>query len=864
MGRLPAVMQWKRTRFGAFGSRTEPPDRFDAGGEAPGRWERLRAYARRHRALLIGAGGGLVLAVAALLWSVGPLVKGRAVEEAKRRGFELEVESVRPGWFQAHLRDVVLRPIGVPSVRVRLEAVSVGLDAGLGLEAVSVAGGQVEVEGRVERVAEELEAWRDKWRSRSSEGSGSSGGGVAYRADKVGLRWRGAFAEGDEQELSGLRFVRTPKSQEVGLERLSLAHPRGTVELTGVRALWQRGDGEDRLLEAEVAEARVRATFAEDPEEGASPSSGAVDTVDGADAARRTATTRAAGATQAAVPEGGGLAGRLPPVDADRGGRLQRLLGHWVGALAHRLPEQSKVGALWLELERGEQQLHLGPSTLSLSRGAESLELALTPQGETRGTPLAVQASLPRTSGPLRLKIEGGPVSLATLGVREGDFGLVGVADAEIGGLFDAELSADGSKLDLTADAQLARLTVQNDRLAPRPVSIQRTRFKGRANIAVDGTHYGLERAELQVGEATFKLQGHLERGEDFVAVEMSGGTPLIACQTLLDSAPRGLLDRVEQVKMQGTLALDVGVVFDSRKPADMKVRWDLKNACRITEVPTSLSPQRFSGPWQHEVLGPGGTPLIHETGPGTPNWTSSDMMSPHLESAVLVCEDGRFFRHDGFDPRAIEASIQLNVRAGQFVRGASTISMQLAKNLYLSREKRLSRKLQEAVLTMLLEQELSKKQLLELYFNIVELGPGVYGIRQAAQHYFATTPDQLTLSQAFFLVSILPSPTRQFFDAEGKLNPGRAAYVRQLLKIAHERKRITDAELEVGLTEELRFGVSSTLPDEPDDGSPLFPHFDGEFDPRAPATRTGPIGAPLPRGGSRASATEGAVAPPP
>jgi hypothetical protein len=857
------VTHWKRPRFGALGVDADGPEGTDAGaGEPMSRWERLCAFVRQRRRWFVGAGAGVAVAVLGLFLGVRPWIEARVREEAAQRGFALEVARVSPGWFQAKLHGVSVRPLEVPSITVHLEEVAVGLGADLRPSELAVAGGRIEIEGRLEQVTEQLESWRARWRG-ESKGAGGGGGGLEYRASGVSLAWRGAFADGDEQRLTGLQFERTTERQQLGVDQLAAKHPRGALELAGLRALWERGDGPDRLAEASVAEARLTARLPAD-EGNSGSNSGATDTVDGDDAAQRTATTRATGPAQAAPVEEGGLARRLPPVDPDRGPRWKRLLGHWISLVGARLPEQSKVGALWLEVERGDQRLHLGPSTFSVERRPEALALALTPQGETRGTPLAVEATLPLgADGPVHLKLEGGPVSLATLGVREGDFGLVGVGQAEVGGLVEAKLAPDGAALDLRADAQLERLTVRSEQLAPRPVSIQRTRLLGRASVGVDGSRYAIERAELQVGEASFKLQGNIERGEDFVALAMSGGTPLIACQTLLDSAPRGLLDRVEQVKMQGTLSLDVGVNFDTRKPADMKVRWDLKNACRITEVPATLSPQRFAMPWAHEVLGPGNTPIVHETGPGTPNWTPSELLSPHLESAVLVCEDGRFFRHDGFDPRAIEASIQLNVRAGHFVRGASTISMQLAKNLYLTREKQLSRKLQEAVLTMLLEQELTKQQLLELYFNIVELGPGIYGIAQAARHYFATTPDQLTLSQAFFLVSILPSPTRQFFDAEGRLNPGRAAYVRQLLKIAHERKRITDSELEVGLSEELRFGSSSTLP-EHDDGSPLFPAPDIQLDGAGPATRTGPPVIRAPSAGSRASATGGVVAPPP
>src|SRR5690606_42023660 len=125
---------------------------------------------------------------------------------------------------------------------------------------------------------------------------------------------------------------------------------------------------------------------------------------------------------------------RLPAVDPDRGARWQRLLGRLVGDLIERLPEQARVNSLWLELERGEQRLHLGPSTLTLDRGAEALAVALTPQGETKGTPLSLRATDPRSGTGLRRAVEGRPVSLPTLGAREGDFGLVGGGQGAVGG----------------------------------------------------------------------------------------------------------------------------------------------------------------------------------------------------------------------------------------------------------------------------------------------------------------------------------------------------------------------------------------------------------------------------------------------
>ena len=128
-------------------------------------------------------------------------------------------------------------------------------------------------------------------------------------------------------------------------------------------------------------------------------------------------------------------------------------------------------------------------------------------------------------------------------------------------------------------------------------------------------------------------------------------------------------------------------------------------------------------------------------TGPGSDNWTPLDEISPYMQVAVLTTEDGGFLKHHGFNRASIRSSIVANLKARRFARGASTITMQLAKNLFLSRDKTLSRKLEEVVLTDYLEQTFSKDELMELYLNVIEFGPAVYGITAAAEHYFGRTP---------------------------------------------------------------------------------------------------------------------------
>src|SRR5690606_2444546 len=212
----------------------------------------------------------------------------------------------------------------------------------------------------------------------------------------------------------------------------------------------------------------------------------------------------------------------------------------------------------------------------------------------------------------------------------------------------------------------------------------------------------------------------------------------------------------------------------------------------RFAVIPDEASPEQFRSRFSLNVPGSDGELIDLTTGPGTRNWTPIQEISPFLEVAVLTTEDAGFWNHRGFDSGAIESAIRRNVSSGKFTRGASTISMQLAKNLYLERDKYVARKVQEALLTMLLEQELRKHQILELYFNVIEYGPGVYGIRQAAKHYFNSMPGELSLAQCFFLASLLPNPKAKYFDEQGELSANRARLVRNLMKIAHKRNRIS------------------------------------------------------------------------
>jgi len=159
--------------------------------------------------------------------------------------------------------------------------------------------------------------------------------------------------------------------------------------------------------------------------------------------------------------------------------------------------------------------------------------------------------------------------------------------------------------------------------------------------------------------------------------------------------------------------------------------------------------------------------------------WVPYERISSQLKRAVVAAEDAKFVGHEGFDWEAISKAMEKNEKKGRVVSGASTISQQLAKNLFLSGERSWLRKGQEAVITWMLETTLSKRRILELYLNFAEWGEGVFGAEAAARYHFGVNAAALNAPQAAFLAVILPSPRRY---APGRITPYVAGRIETIL----------------------------------------------------------------------------------
>ncbi len=159
------------------------------------------------------------------------------------------------------------------------------------------------------------------------------------------------------------------------------------------------------------------------------------------------------------------------------------------------------------------------------------------------------------------------------------------------------------------------------------------------------------------------------------------------------------------------------------------------------------------------EIRSTEGTTLNHR-------WAEYDRISHWLKRAVIAAEDARFMEHGGIDWTALQKAMDENREAGTVVRGGSTITQQLAKNLFLSPRQTYPRKAQEAVIAMMLEAVLDKRRILELYLNVIEWGDGVFGAAAAARHYYDTPVASLSRWQAAVLAARIPNP--RFYDRRG------------------------------------------------------------------------------------------------
>jgi hypothetical protein len=763
------------------------------------------------RGVLIAAPLALVFTVACCCF--GPLVRAAARGRATRRHLALEVHSARPGWFSVVLHDLIVHPERMPGVEARVDRARVSFGLGLGIDRVELSGVSVVAQGTSEELRDQLAAWKDLNRQDPNPAAEKSRSSVTVAVDGLAVRWMAGLPPQPKAEFSGASAIWGPAGLRVhaaeGRARFGSAEltftnavgaidPVGTIELARAAALVM-------VLDRAEGDPRPRRP---DPDPSPPPlSHHGAEPLPVADPA----------APLVPVPDTHALRGKVAVLES---------------LLSDRIGEGADVGvdAMTWKIERADQvAFTLGPGPLALKRLDAGFELRFSTDPSVASTPLAVRAVLPK-QGDTGIWLEGGPVSLSLLGVQEGAMGLVDVGRATMTGRAHVILADDGSSVTFDGEGGTRDLSIANPRLASDVVRGLDVQIRARG-AATAGGDLRLDDFAATIGAIHVAAGGVLEQREDHVAGAFHLDIPTASCQSLLDSLPSALLPVLQGTRISGNFGAHGRFGFDTRSLDDLQLEYDVKDQCRVSEVPPDLARERFAQPFSHRIYLPDGTLIEEMTGPGSDNWTPLDEISPYMQVAVLTTEDGGFPKHHGFNRASIRSSIVANLKARRFARGASTITMQLAKNLFLSRDKTLARKLEEVVLTDYLEQTFTKDELMELYLNVIEFGPSVYGITAAAEHYFGRSPGELNLGECLFLSSLLPAPLRYGAMREnGEVPEGWMRTLHSLMQIAHKYGRITDAELAEGEKEPVVFWRGGERP-QPRPPIRLRTDFDGNTD---------------------------------
>jgi hypothetical protein len=351
------------------------------------------------------------------------------------------------------------------------------------------------------------------------------------------------------------------------------------------------------------------------------------------------------------------------------------------------------------------------------------------------------------------------------------------------------------------------------------------------ADVAFDAEAAGRVARDLSSAEVrltSFAL-GPLHLSGALSATRL-GDTPVIdarldvpeqACDNVVRALPAGLLPELDGVWLGGTFRLAVRYTVDLAKvftmydarlagreePYTSPLVIEGENHCEVTTAPRGIDVQSLNrADFVHRVV------LDDErevrVGPGTDSYVPLADLPPTVVQGALATEDLSFYSHPGVNPGLLKTALEMDLHAGRFKYGGSTITQQLVKNLYLTRAKTLARKLEDILLALYVETAVSKDRLLELYLNVIEFGDGVYGIRNASRVYFGKEPRELLPEEAAFLMTCKPAPPdcQRLLD-RGAVTPHWRGKVDYVLERLYKRVKVIDGkEYEDARGREIRF----------------------------------------------------------
>ncbi len=390
-------------------------------------------------------------------------------------------------------------------------------------------------------------------------------------------------------------------------------------------------------------------------------------------------------------------------------------------------------------------------------------------------------------------------------------------------GRVGARFSPSSNVLDLDLDLEQADIDVESDLVASSRLVGYSARQRARVRLDLAERRFTTKEVRIEVNGVPVELSLDVQKSGDRSRFDLSARLPETGFRDLLLSLPGpGEAERLGPIPSDLTLTATFRLTGFADAPRTWVPRVERRFA-RLPGGPTGL--ERFDGPFPYHPLGPEGraeAPVLR--GPETPGWWGYDAIPYLLRRAIVVSEDASFNLHDGLDLDELRAVVEDALDGASRPRGGSTITQQLVKNLFLSRERSALRKVQEVLLTWWLEDALDKRRIFELYANLVEWAPGVYGIHDAAHHYFGTPPDRLDPLEIAFLASSIPAPSRAAaYRSRGSVPRTHRARMDQLLDRLHRLGHLDDDRHAAARARTLRFSprAASALPGSPERATP-------------------------------------------
>ena len=415
---------------------------------------------------------------------------------------------------------------------------------------------------------------------------------------------------------------------------------------------------------------------------------------------------------------------------------------------------------------------------------------------------VSLELALSRARSDVRIALRGDHVPLAGLAALAPP----GLVVDHAHGSGSLELRLYDRKRELIVDGSLAGAAIDHPTLAAAAIPVDAA-IRGTLVLAPEAVT--LTGASVDTGAIHLRVGGWWRRTGP-LAAQLDVRLERAACAELLGSVPTEVRGPLDGMVLQGTVGGSARLAIDLAAPDGSAVTLApmLDGSCDVLAEAPAADVASLAGITLHSFAD-GSRALV---GPDEPDYVPLERIPDRVRGAFTAAEDARFWDHHGFDADQIVRSLEIDLRERRLARGGSTISQQLVKNAFLTHRRTLDRKLQEALLTWRLEARLSKRQILERYLNIIELGPRVFGLGPAARHWFATTPRELTIRQAAFLAALTAEPTSMSrrIRKGGGLDADSAERVATILR-AMKRDGVIDAdEYDAAKTADLAFAPAA------------------------------------------------------